>query len=246
MRIEMDLREPHSLKGIIFDFDNTLVDTKGASLVAIEEVKAFLDSLSLSKDSAAIVQNFEDLLKSSEKDPDGIILIDEWRTNLWLKAIGDETKNDLAKTLYQLWKTKRLEAIFLSEEIKALLSTLKESYKILLLTNGDPQVQREKLDQCSGWDYFDIVMISGDFECEKPDPTIFEVALKKLETRRKETIIVGDSLSTDIQGGLNAGLLATVWVHPEHQSISCVDPKPDFQINSVLELNVVLQNLNTE
>lgn len=232
------------VKGIIFDFDNTLVDTKGADAYALEEVKKFLDLVSLKTGASEVIHRFKKLLAQSEKDPTGVVPIDEWRTNLWLQAMEDNSQRDTAEQVYRLWKLKRLENIRLSEDIRVLLLNLKKSYKLLLLTNGDPQVQREKLDHCSGWDFFESVMISGDFCYEKPNPAIFEDAFQRLHLMKDQCIMVGDSLGTDIQGGINADLLATVWITSSEEDISSVHPRPHFKLDSVLKLHEVLDKLN--
>ncbi|PIK55391.1 putative N-acylneuraminate-9-phosphatase-like [Apostichopus japonicus] len=180
-----------------------------------------------------------------EKDPNGVIPIDEWRTDLWLQAMEDSSLTEMAKKAYQLWKLTRLESVVLSDEIKRMLLNLKESYKLLLLTNGDPQVQSEKLDHCSGWNYFESVMISGNFPYEKPEPAIFEEAFQRLHLKSDECIMVGDSLSADIQGGVNAGVLATVWINSSDEDVTDVQPKPDFKLDSVLKLHKVLDKLNS-
>ena len=53
-------------------------------------------------------------------------------------------------------------------------------------------------------------------------------------------MIVGDSLSSDIKGGINAGI-KTVWVNPEHKS--CGDIKPDYEIEALSQLEALLETL---
>ena len=51
---------------------------------------------------------------------------------------------------------------------------------------------------------------------------------------------VGDSLSSDIKGGINAGI-KTVWVNPEHKN--CGDIRPDYEIESLSQLEALLEEL---
>ena len=76
---------------------------------------------------------------------------------------------------------------------------LKGKYKLLLLTNGSPDLQNTKLEITPELvPYFDQIVISGAFGKGKPDPSIFEHALSLLEIDKEEALMVGDNLMTDI------------------------------------------------
>ncbi|MGO9760617.1 MAG: HAD family hydrolase [Solirubrobacteraceae bacterium] len=57
-------------------------------------------------------------------------------------------------------------------------------------------------------DYFDVVVISGEFGVGKPEPSIFEHALALLGSDREHAVMVGDSLARDVDGAFAAGLRA--------------------------------------
>ena len=60
----------------------------------------------------------------------------------------------------------------------------------------------------------------------------------------QQCIMVGDCLSTDIQGGLDAGCCATVWIDPERQNKEIFFPSPNYSIASVMDINTVLDDIN--
>lgn len=75
-----------------------------------------------------------------------------------------------------------------------------------LLTNGASCLQREKLAACGLADHFDAIVISGDRGVRKPDPDAFLHLAGRLGADPARTAMVGDSLPSDIEGALAAGL----------------------------------------
>lgn len=58
--------------------------------------------------------------------------------------------------------------------------------------------------------------------------------------KKEHTVIIGDSLSSDIQGGKNAGI-KTIWFHRQQDQTEVLEPKPDYEIQSLKSLLNVLQ-----
>ncbi|XP_072168049.1 N-acylneuraminate-9-phosphatase-like [Diadema setosum] len=231
------------IAAVIFDLDNTLIWTKQSDANAFVQVTRFIKKEIPSSNAEEIVATFRKLLLAAEKDPDNKVPIDEWRTALWKKALNSNQNEEFASRVYQLWKKLRLEGLYFDEEVKLLLKSLRLKYKLALLTNGDSQVQREKIAQIGAEDYFDEIIISGDHAEAKPHPSIFKTSCKLLGVESAQCIMVGDSQDTDIQGGTNAKMLATVWINPHGKQPSQDFVKPDYTIKSVLELDGVLNQL---
>jgi putative hydrolase of the HAD superfamily len=87
-----------------------------------------------------------------------------------------------------------------------------DSYELALITNGASCLQREKLTAAGLDDYFDVVVISGEFGVGKPERSIFEHTLSLLGSDREHAVVIGDSLARDVDGAIAAGLSA-VWVN---------------------------------
>jgi putative hydrolase of the HAD superfamily len=94
---------------------------------------------------------------------------------------------------------------------------LRESHSLGLLTNGAACLQREKLEASGLGRHFDAVVVSADVGAAKPDALAFECALERLGADREQAVMVGDSLSKDVDGALAAGLGA-VWVNRDGSS----------------------------
>lgn len=88
---------------------------------------------------------------------------------------------------------------------------------LALVTNGLSDVQRARIERLGLGRYFDVIAISSELGTAKPAPAIFEIALAGLGAPAKRSaLMVGDSLSSDIQGGRNAGI-ATCWYNPQRR-----------------------------
>ncbi|EOA96791.1 N-acylneuraminate-9-phosphatase, partial [Anas platyrhynchos] len=158
--------------------------------------------------------------------------ITELRISHWEEAIR-ETIGGEAK----------LRHLTLAEETRGMLTELRKAVRLLLLTNGDRQTQREKIEACACQPYFDAIVVGGEQKEEKPAPSIFHYCCDLLGVQPAECVMVGDSLDTDIQGGLNAGLKATVWLNKTMATPADSSPVPHYVISSVLDLPAVLQKM---
>lgn len=94
---------------------------------------------------------------------------------------------------------------------------LKSKYRLVVITNGIKEVQHPRIENSKLAPYFDAVIVSEDIGYAKPDVRLFDHAAALIELKDKtEVIMVGDSLSSDIQGGINFGI-DTCWVNLKNQ-----------------------------
>ena len=125
-----------------------------------------------------------------------------------------------------------------AREVIAQLST---SYKIALLTNGAPDLQREKIEATGLGEFFKAIAVSGEYGVGKPKPEIFERLLAELGVTPEEAVMVGNSLERDIAGARNAGI-RSIWIRvpgsEEHAEVL-----PDYTIVALQEIPAVLEQL---
>lgn len=106
------------------------------------------------------------------------------------------------------------QASDLMEGAEKVILALKKHYRLGLITNGLKDVQRPRLACSAIADCFDVVAISEEIGAAKPDPRYFDAVFGLIGQPPRETVLViGDSLTSDIQGGLNYGL-DTCWFNP--------------------------------
>ncbi|QTN01645.1 HAD-IA family hydrolase [Sediminibacillus dalangtanensis] len=190
------------------------------------------------------INPFEGLWGEFTEDEDNFRKMNElmptYRKQAWtkgLKAVGIDDPW-LGAQLAEQFPQERKKYPFTYEETFRVLDQLKGKYRLLLLTNGSPDLQQSKLDLTPEIaPYFDHIVISGQFGSGKPNPAIFEHALKLLSLDKDEVIMVGDNLWTDILGASRAGI-KSVWINRLGKETDEV--VPDYEISSLDELNNIL------
>ncbi len=122
------------------------------------------------------------------------------------------------------------------------LQALRPHYRLAVLTNGAPLVQRWKLSATGLADWFDAVVVAGDIGACKPAPRLFEHALKCLGAAPADTVMIGDSLERDIAGAQAIGMRG-VWLNRTNKA---QDPEvqPDATITTLRDLPQVLGQLD--
>ncbi len=112
---------------------------------------------------------------------------------------------------------------------------LAEKYPLTIVTNGFIEVQYEKFDKSGLKDCFSHIVLSEEVGCQKPNPRIFEEALRLNGLSADEVVMVGDSWYSDIQGAINAGI-DQIWV-TDHLSDDCA---PTYTVKSLEEIKSIL------
>ncbi len=123
----------------------------------------------------------------------------------------------------------------LFEGTHELLHYLKPKYQLHIITNGFCEIQADKLRNSKIDTYFDKVITSDSVGVKKPNPRIFEYALKVAKATKKESLMIGDSWEADIMGAKNFGI-QPIYCNFDNQS---VDPSI-ISINELLELKNLL------
>lgn len=131
------------------------------------------------------------------------------------------------------------DASFLFDGSAELLEDLHKSHKISIVTNGLTAVQDKRIRKSTVAKYFDTVVISEEILISKPNPEIFEHTLNIIEhTDKSKVLMVGDSLTSDIQGGINFGI-DTCWYNP-NKIENKTSTKPTYEVSNFDELKELL------
>ena len=85
------------------------------------------------------------------------------------------------------------------------LEYLRPKYKLHILTNGFKEIQHKKLSGAQIDQFFSCVINAEEVGVKKPDPEIFDAALKRAKVRPEQALMIGDDLEADVHGALNAG-----------------------------------------
>ena len=118
---------------------------------------------------------------------------------------------------------------------EALLEALAPRYDLYIASNGTAAVQRRRLAAAEIGKYVKKIFISQEIGADKPSPAFFDACFAAVPgLSRQEALMVGDSLTSDIRGGRNAGM-AACWFNPQKKPRR-KDIRPDFEIHSLEEL----------
>jgi len=85
------------------------------------------------------------------------------------------------------------------------LEYLRPKYKLHILTNGFKEIQHKKLSGAQIDQFFSCVINAEEVGVKKPDPEIFDAALKRAKVRPEQALMIGDDLEADVHGALKAG-----------------------------------------
>ena len=199
---------------ILFDADNTLLDFDAA------ESKALADTLrnyGIEPDAETVQTDRTingELWRQLEK---GQIRRDKLmaeRFTRFLKAVNAAGSGAEMNQYYldQLSTHPDLAA----PNVLDVMKELAEVATLAVVTNGFDRVQSRRVAESGLKEFVEEVFVSEKLDSEKPNRKIFDTALRSLGVENRERVLmVGDSLTSDIQGGINAGL-DTCWYNPNH------------------------------
>ncbi len=182
------------VKAIIFDFWGTLCEQGTPSLL-----KQAYYTLRVDMPYSDFVVKFEEALMTRRFEDKA-----EAFKQVFL-AFNQEPKSFLIDKLIGIWN----KGIFSAQpypETVSVLTELKEKYKLALISNSDCFSLEPVLDKFDLRKYFDSIVLSYDVGLLKTNPKMFNLILKQLSSTKKQALMVGDSIETDIKGAESAGI----------------------------------------
>ena len=218
---------------VLFDADNTLLNFDAAESKALAET---LVNYGIEPD-AETVQTYrtinEELWKQLEKGQIRREKLMSERFTRFLKAVN-AAGNGVEMNRHYLERLSTHPDL-MSPNVLEVLSELSEVATLAIVTNGFDKVQSRRVAESGIAPLLEDVFVSEKLDSEKPNRKIFDAALRSLGVENREHVLmVGDSLTSDIQGGINAGL-DTCWYNPNHAE----NPGkvcPTYEISNLEEL----------
>ena len=228
------------IKNVFLDLDDTIFDFQKGERRAI--INTF-QRIGIPTDDKVIERYIEinldcwQALERGEMTKDQVLV---GRFEMLFRELNISASANEAQEIYE--KLLSLEHDFMEggEELLAEFQRIGR-YDLYTATNGIPEVQNPRIADSGIRKYFKGIFISEEIGFAKPDKRFFDACFSAIEGfDRGETIIVGDSLTSDILGGINAGIL-TCHFNPKDKPYTNV--KPDYKINKLSELIALLDSI---
>ena len=122
------------------------------------------------------------------------------------------------------------------------VDALSKKYRLFLVSNGTASVQKGRMTSANLYRFFETVFVSQEIGYNKPSKAYFDACFARIpDFDPREALIVGDSLTSDILGGNNAGV-DTCWVNPQHLPRR-EDIRVDYEIEALNQLPALLEAL---
>ncbi len=225
---------------ILFDADETLYDFKKSER---EAFKNTMLEFNIEYDEENHLKTYQDINTTLWKEFEQGLITQEKLKIERFKRLSDMLKINFDENNFATLYMKHLSnASFLYDNSIDLLDELNQHYSLGIVTNGLTLVQDKRIRQSIIAKYFDAIVISEEILISKPNPGIFEYTLKNLDFFDKSKVLmVGDSLNSDIQGGINFGI-DTCWYNP-NKIKNETSIKPTYEISNLNELKSLLLNL---
>jgi 2-haloacid dehalogenase len=222
---------------ILWDLDQTLLNFEKAEEYAIRQsFEAY--GKRIDKDTVALYSAINDSYwKRLEKGEvtQQEVLYGRFRTLFEQLSIGDIRAEQFA----DVYRDKLSDVYFYMEDSYSLCQELKKNYRQYIVTNGVAKTQRKRIELAGFDKLMDGVFISEEIGYPKPEKAFFDRCFAAIPDFTKErTIIVGDSLSSDMAGGKRAGI-ACCWYHPEKREQN-TGQEVDYEISSLRDVIKIL------
>ena len=227
-------------KFLLFDLDHTLLDFDVAEDIALTQL--------LKEEGVVDIRAYKDyyvpMNKTLWKDLEEKKITKKELVNTRFAKLfahfGIEKDGAYLAERYQFFLSKQGQTFPGVEDLLKYL--IHQEYELYAATNGITYIQTGRLEQSGIAPFFKEIFISEQLHTQKPDAAFYEkIGARISNFDKKNSLMIGDSLSADIQGGNNAGI-DTVWYNPDHLENN-TQAQPTYEVDSYQALLELLDKL---
>ena len=210
-------------KFLLFDLDHTLLDFDAAEDVALTQL--------LKEEGVTDIQAYKDYYLEQKKISKQELV--NTRFSRLFAHFGLEKDGTFLAQRYQFFLAQQGQTFSGAHEL--LDSLIERDYELYAATNGITAIQTGRLAQSGLAPYFNQVFISEQLQTQKPDALFYErIGQQIADFSKEKALMIGDSLTADIQGGNNAGI-DTIWYNP-HYLENKTQAQPTYEVHSYQDL----------
>ena len=217
-----------TLKAVFLDLDDTLSDELHRLNVAYSVALAQFPNRLTSSQVKETLHHYMILVADLYERNAWTELSEEQRLRLALEQAGVKSNDDLRTAIIREYFRNYHQGLRLLPGAAQLLQEA-NCHCTCLITNGETQIQTEKLRLLSLRGYFNHILISKEFGSPKPDLAIFQHALNLTKSKPHQAIMIGNNIPTDIAGAANLGI-TTIWVNLHNWKAPHCYKKPDYEV----------------
>ena len=241
------------IKLVGFDLDDCLFDSTGLSRKArIKGIEAMIE-LGLYVDQEQAIETIQEIVKeygSNFTNHYDYFIRRLNHLNYRLKLSYSDRYKYIAAAV-KAYHQEKVNSIKLYEDVEDCLKKLKErSIKTMIITDGLPIKQYDKILRLKLDKLIDLVVISDEIGIRKPNPNLFEYSLKEAKVNGPEAIYIGDRIDKDIIPA-NLNSIHSIYIHRggkydiEVKSADLLEiNKPDFEISNLNEIFAIIDEIN--
>ncbi len=225
-------------KYLLWDIDGTILNFEVAERAAI---RSLFDKFNLGTCSDEMLMCYSQINKRYwQLMESGKIKKDKMLVERFIEFFSNKGINaDIAAEFNKEYQIALCDTIVFNDDAIDIIKHQKKICKIIIVTNGTKVVQEKKLESSGLNDIVDNVFISELVGFEKPNVKFFEKVISVVGIKDlKESLIIGDSLTSDIQGGHNIGI-DTCWYNPKNEENETL-LKPTYIIKNLHELENII------
>ena len=224
---------------VLLDIDDTILDFQTAEATALRRT---FNEMGVPVNDALIARYSAINRSQWELLEEGVLTREEvlvCRFELLFEELGLPHSGEAACRRYE---ELLCEGHWFMPGAERLLEELKGDYRLFIVSNGSAKVQAARLASAAIGPYFEQIFISEEVGAEKPTRAFFDRCFARIpDWDPARAILVGDSLTSDIRGAKNAGMLS-VWYNYRGRS-GRAEIRPDYEISDLAELPPLLARL---
>lgn len=217
-------------RAVLIDLDDTLLDHTASSYAALEAVYAADAALRLSPFDLVLADHATILEIVHAEVLRGMLTLDAGRTERFRRLLmrhGSPADPAHAAAHYRAAYQRARRAVPGAREV---LERLRGLAAVVVVSNNMQAEQEEKLGFLGMTHLIDALIVSETAGAVKPDPAIFEVALRRVGCAAIDAVMLGDSWSADVLGARAAGIRA-IWLN--RHGLPCPDPALAYELHSL-------------